>query len=133
MFCSSADIAKVSTDLLADNCESYETSHRGVCLLPECTTAQVAANSKECWVSELPSGAVAAPTTDQGNSVPRTECSTSAQCKSLVAGTSCIKHGNLNLCIPDDRSNCVAVDPLYVTSVSGGRSFSRKQAVFLHY
>ncbi len=115
--------------MLADTCESFETSHRGVCLLPECTTAQITANSQQCWVAELPTGATAAPKPDQPiTTVTRTLCTSSQQCKSIVPGTSCIQHANLQLCVPDDRTQCVAVDPLHVVPVAGVYSMFCNQA-----
>jgi hypothetical protein len=90
---------------------------------------QIAANSKECWVPELPTGAVAAPKPDQPiGTVTRTQCTSSQQCKSIVPGTSCVVHANLRLCVPDDRTACIAVDPLFVVPVAGVYSMFCNQA-----
>ncbi|KAI9004446.1 hypothetical protein DFJ74DRAFT_713180 [Hyaloraphidium curvatum] len=119
MFCQRQDVYSTPMNLLADTCDAFETSHAGICLLPECTSEQVRASSLECWLSELPTGAIARPKPDAGTSQPRTECTSSSQCAALTPGTSCIRHGSINVCAPNDRTTCKAIDPLFVTPVSG--------------
>ncbi|KAI8904542.1 hypothetical protein DFJ77DRAFT_444010 [Powellomyces hirtus] len=115
MFCDTASMATAPANSASLPCANYEMDHGGqLCLLKACTSAQLAANDQTCWLEELPNGAAAAP------DVPESErkhhgCTTNADCK--IAGTSCTKHGALNLCIPDDRSKCIEVDPLFVVPV----------------
>jgi hypothetical protein len=104
---------------------SIATRHGSHFLKPR----QIAANSRECWVPELPTGAVAAPRPDQPiGTVTRTQCTSSQQCRSLVPGSSCVVHANMRLCVPDDRSACVAVEPLFVVPVAGVYSMFCNQA-----
>ncbi|KAI9101934.1 hypothetical protein DFS34DRAFT_437073 [Phlyctochytrium arcticum] len=95
-------------------CASFETTHSGVCLLPACSAAQQASGSTDCWLEQLPSGATAAPTVPEANRLHH-GCKSDSDCK--TPGTGCVKHGSLDLCVPTDRSQCTAVDPLFVAAV----------------
>lgn len=52
MFCNQA--APVPNSAINQTCATYEGSHGGLCLLPACTQAQIAAGSKQCWLETLP-------------------------------------------------------------------------------